>query len=74
MWDGPRIGKHLFEALGVCASYSKDKFSNVRPQFDAMTICAGQDRLQRRRSRACSLAPAQLLIAMVFIVERYCTF
>ncbi len=53
--SGPAIGKHLFE-LGIAGVQSHQKFSNIRPRFEAMSFRAGQDRVQHRRPRSCVLA------------------
>jgi hypothetical protein len=56
MLGRPMIGEHVFEAFVVCVQ-SHQKFSNVGPGLNAMTLCAGQDRVQHGRSRTRSLAP-----------------
>ena len=45
MLDGPTIGKQVFESL-VVGVQSHEKFSDVCPGLNAMTLCAGQDRVQ----------------------------
>ena len=50
---GPTIGKHLFES-GIAGVQSHQRFSILRPRFEAMLFLAGQDRVQHR-------GPASLL-------------
>ena len=52
----PKIGEHVLESFVICVQ-SHEKFTYVRPRFDAMTLCARQDRVQHCRSRAGVLTP-----------------
>ena len=45
MCGRPAIGKHLFE-LAILGVEPHQKFSNIRPRFNPMSFCTGQDRVQ----------------------------
>jgi hypothetical protein len=52
---GPTIGQHLFQTR-IIRVHAQQKFADVSPRLDPMTLCAGKNRVQHSCPRTCRVA------------------